>query len=541
MRELFNNNNLPQAINLKKEIAKVTQFNNRYKQSSFFKDTSNGFQSSFFDPYSTTFNYYRNLKTADGFFNREVDCRTLRRVSKKASIINLCILNIQRKIKPFLKASYNKNISGFVIHKKEENPFDVVEKKSNERAEIEKFLINTGLEENSDRDNFQKFCLKIVRDVLEIDQVSTEIGFTKAGQPYAFWAVDGATIERVLPNQDNPFNIKFIQVIDNIPQAYFPEGSLIFDFQNPRSDIYHSFYGYSYVEQAIDLITSEINAFNYNAGFFTDNKLPRGMLLLNGNANQESIQEIEDYICDVMSGGASNQWHIPIIPAGTGKSGDNASAISWVNLNGTNREMEFQNWLDFLISEIVALFGCSVDELGLQINKSQPVFEHNKSTEINASKSQILNDVLSFLQTYLNRIITKFYPEYEISFIGYEKEDPKAMLDITKGELDTYKVVNEIRKEKGLPPLKSDWANECPANPQLVQMYQSAKMNEQQEGGMEDVGDMEEDTEGGFGEDTENSENENINGEAWDEVENNNNSDDVEKSIQKSQSKLFFL
>ena len=473
-----------EPISVQREINRLSRITKRFQTTEFFKKTDGQTaQSSFFDDLTIVNNVYGNLKTADGHFNREVDCQTLRRVSKKAWIINLCITNVQKKMKPFFKPSTNRNLRGFVVKKTGEDVIKAAGQKSKERTLIEQFLLNTGFDKNTDRDNLSRFCTKIVRDALEIDQVATEIGYTRAGKPYAFWAVDGATIEKVLPDQENPYNIKHVQIINSIPKAFYPEGSLIFDYQNPRTDINYSFYGYSVVEQAIDLITSTINAFTYNSGFFTENKLPRGMLLLDGNASQETVEQMEDYIADIMSGSPSNQWRVPIIPAGNGTGGD-ANAIKWVALGGTNKEMEFQGWLDLLISATVALFGCSMEELGLHSSKSQPVFERNAAPEIEASKSLVLGDMLSFIQQYLNKIIEKVFPGYEIEFVGYERDDPKQILDLTKGELEAYKTVNEVRKEKGLPPLESKWANECPANPQLVQMYQAEQMDDS--GGMED-------------------------------------------------------
>lgn len=502
----MNNNKLlpaqPTPIDIKNEIERMNRTARRFQNSGYFKPKQDGAQSSFFDEWTVTNNLYGNLKTADGHINREVDCKTLRRVSKKAWIINLCILNVQKKIKPFLKPSTNRNIRGFVVKKIGEDVIKAAGQKSKEREEIERFLLNTGTEKSYDRDNFTRWGLKFVRDALEIDQNATEIGYTRAGKPYAFWAVDGATIEKVLPNQDNPYNIKHVQIINAIPTAYYPEGTLIFDYQNPRTDVNFSFYGYSAVEQAIDLITSCINAFTYNAGFFTENKLPRGMLLLDGNANQETVEQMEDYIADTMSGSVTNQWRVPIIPAGNGKDGE-ANSIKWISLTGTNKEMEFQNWLDFLTSAIVSLFGCSMEELGLHSSKSQAMFERNTTPEIEASKSLILGDMLSYMQQYINQIVEKAFPGYEIEFVGYERDDPKQILDLTKGELESYKTLNEVRKEKGLKPIEADWADKCPANPQLVQMYQSSQMDG---GGMEDIEGAEEETlegNGDFGEEEE--------------------------------------
>lgn len=512
-----------QPIDIKREVNRAKKYSRQFIPIDYARAKQDGSQTSFFDPYREVENEYGNLRTADGHFNREVDCQTLRRVSKKAWIINLCIINVQKKIKPFLKPSTNRNLRGFVVKKIGEDVVKATGQKSEQRTEIERFLLNTGIEKSPDRDNFTRFCIKILRDALEIDQVATEIGRTVSGKVYAFWAVDGATIERVLPNQDNPLHIKYVQVIDSIPQAFYPEDTLIFDYQNPRSDVRYSFYGYSPVEQAIDLITSTINAFTYNAGFFTENKLPRGMLLLDGNANQETVEQMEDYLCDIMSGTTANQWRVPIIPAGNGTSGENNS-IKWVSLGGTNKEMEFQGWLDFLTSAIVSLFGCSMEELGLHSSKSQPIFEHNTTPEIEASKSLVLGDMLSFLQQYINQILEKAYPGYEIEFVGYERDDPKLILDLTKTELESFKTLNEVRKEKGLKPIEADWADKCPANPQFVQMYQSAQMDG---GGMEDPDEEgadfsgEENSGGGdFGEENAD-ESENVDNDAWGEIAGN--------------------
>ena len=213
--------------------------------------------------------------------------------------------------------------------------------------------------------------------------------------------------------------------------------------------------------------------------------------------------------------------------------------------------MEFQGWLDFLTSAIVSLFGCSMEELGLHSSKSQPVFERNTAPEIEASKSLVLGDMLSFLQQYLNQIIEKVFPGYEIEFVGYERDDPKQIIDLAKGELESYKTLNEVRKEKGLKPIEADWADKCPANPQLVQMYQAAQMDA---GGMEDIESSAEGNElsennGGFGEvkdekpDEENTEDtENVDKDAWSEIADGNNdknnteseSEDEETGVSKS-------
>ncbi len=473
-------------VNIKKLLAK---YGSQYSQ----YEREPGYNSFFFDPYDTHYSVYGNLRCADRTQFGDVSCQTLRRVSKKAFIINICINHVLKKIKPFLKPSTTMNQRGFVVVK--DGNADELGKSDGTEKEIERFIMSTGLTEDSGRDNFPRFALKILRDCLEIDQVATEIGFRRNGKPCSFHAVDSATILKVIPGQHNPDNIEFIQVIDGIPQAYFPNGTIVFDYLNPRTDVNHPFYGYSYVDQVIDLVTASINTFAYNAGFFTENKLPRGMLLVDGNVSDATIESMEDYIADMMSGGPAGQWKVPIIPSGG--SGDNSRSISWVPLSNTSREMEFQQWMDYQTSCIVAMFGCSMDELGLQSNKSQALFEHQGATQIKAAKSTILGDMLAFLQDYMTRIIGVFYPGYRLEFVGYETDDPKALADLASAELNSYRTLNEVRKERGEDALEFEWAN-IPLNPQAVQLYNSAKMQEQPGGGMG----LEDDEGGGeFGED----------------------------------------
>jgi hypothetical protein len=526
--------NQPTPIDIQRELIKVQ---NRYSNLGTYKrdnPNNNGLQSFLYDPLQIVDNRYGTLRTADRFQNRSISPATLRRVASKAWIISICKLNMIRHIEPFLKPSTNKNLRGFIIKKKGEDISKACGKKSKEAGAIETFLLNTGFEEDDDReDTFIKYCTKIINDFFDIDQIATEIRYNRIGKPFDFWAIDAATIEKVIPGQDNPEKIKYVQVIDHIPCAFYTKKELIFDYQNARSDVLYSFYCYSYVEQAIDLITAFINTFAYNAGFFTENKLPRGMLLIDGDASQETIETIQDYIFELLSGNPTSQWRIPIVPSGH-KKGEGGE-IKWVQLSGNNKEMEFQTWLDTLISAICSLFGTSIDDIGLSNQKSQPLQKDSTKYELKENKSRVLGNILGYLQAYLNRIIAIINPDYELEFVGYECEGPKAVLDLAKTEIETYKTLNEMREEKGLKALDHEWAD-IPLNPQAVQLYNSEKMGGGMSG-MEDVGDM--DGMGGmseegadFGEDTEDDE-ETSEGDFGEDTEEG----EFEKSLRRNKSK----
>lgn len=429
----------------------------------------------FVDPFRTSGNSYANLRTVRRTQNGGVACSVLRNIAKKAWIINLCIGHTIKKATPFFKESSSENLRGFVF-RDSKGKLATGEKKD----ELVKFLKNTGNYDDPNRDKFGRYCKKILRDLLTLDQVATELQYDKKGDICAFFAVDSGTIERVLPEtkEKSQENFDYLQIVEGAVVTGYSADKLLFDFENPRTDIYNSMYGYSYVEQAIDLVTSVINTFMYNAGNFTDNKLPRGMLLLNGDVNMENVEQIGDYIAEIMSGGPLNQWRIPILPSG-GK--DNS--IEWKVLNA-NREMEFQSWLDYLTAGVVSMFGCSVDELGLQINKSQAVFDGGNDSKLKASKSLVLGDVLGFLEEYINRIIEKLDTDLKFEFVGYEKDNPSTVADLDEKECRTWKAINEKREEKGYKKIdlsKIENPADLPMNVQLVQLFQSQQMNDQGE------------------------------------------------------------
>ena len=451
-----------------------------------------GLQSIFIDPLMLNTNYWGKVRTISPYY-KGVSYRTLRRVSEKAWILNLCISNIIKKVRPFLKPIQENNNRGFSIKKKrtiDNNSQKMTTKEKKVARELEEFFLNTGDVEDLNRtDDLDKYVSKLLRDLCQLDQIACEIEKTKGGEVCAFWAVDPATIEIALSQSIKETGIKFVQVINHIPYAFYEEGELLFDCMNPRTDIERSGYGYSVVEQAIDLITSSINTFIYNAGFFTENKIPRGFLLLNGDADQEEVDKMEDYIVNIMSGSPSSLWRVPIVPSGKNEGGEGSRHLEWVNLQGTNKEMEFQAWFDLQLSGIVGLFGFSMEDLGLHSQKSAPLIGNDVSPKIESSKSLVLGDMLSFLQKHFNMILKYKNPEYEFEFVGYERDDPKVILDMDKEEVSSYKTLNEKREEKGYKALDfteiKNPAN-LPMNPQVIQAWQGV----QQGGNEEEMGDI---------------------------------------------------
>jgi hypothetical protein len=469
-------------------------------------------KSFFVDPLALETNAYGSVRTISPWYGRTISCRVLRRVSEKAWVLNLCIQNLTKKIRPYLKPATEENQRGFKIKHKgaAEKKRDMTDAEKKAAQALEQFFLTTGdIEDSKRKDDLDKYTTKIIRDVCQLDQIASEIQRTRGGEVCAFWAVDAATVEVALPESEDTTGVSYAQVINRIPYAYYALDEFIFDCMNPRTDIEKAGYGYSIVEQSIDLVTSAINTFMYNAGFFTENKLPRGVLLLNGDADTDEVEDIEDYISNLLSGPPSSQWKIPIIPSGKDKNSDSAGRrFEWVNLQGTNKEMEFQAWFDLQLSGVVGMFGFSMEDLGLHSQKSQPFIGTNTEPKQEASKSLVLGDMLGFLQKHFNTILTYKNPAFEFEFVGYEKDDPRLTFEIDREEVGTWKSLNEKRAEKGQEALditKIKNPADLPMNSQAIQAWQHLQQQSGSPfgnmGGMDDMGEG-----GDFGQDDENAE-----------------------------------
>ncbi len=410
--------------------------------------------------------------------NRGISYRLLRRVAERAWIINAIVAHYIRNITPYMKPSTDKNVRGFTIRPKDQAESN---SKANKRAnELMQFFVQTGFVPDVEReDDLRNYSAKITRDVLTLDQVATEIQRNRAKKPIAFWAIDAGTIIKVWDEENNSEDaIRYIQEIDLSPVAYYTRNDLIFDYLNPRTDVEHAGYGYSMVEQAVDLVTGLINSFMYNMGFFTEDRLPRGMLLLQGDADMEEVEMIEDYLVNIMSGGPLSKWHVPIIPAGRGIEGNASEGnrkFEWVSLQGSNKDMEFSQWTEFLWSSIAALFGVDLEELGIRTSKSTTLLGQNVQPRLEASKSRGLGSMLGFIESHLQKILDMVDPKYDFEFVGYERDDPIQKYDMRERQLRTTKTLDELRKEDGDKPFNQPWSS-IPLNPYIVQLYQQAAM-----------------------------------------------------------------
>lgn len=399
-----------------------------------------------------------------------IDFPVLRQAVEKLPLVN-AIINLRvDQILPYTQFTEDDNEKGYTLRYLGKGEPDEKRMKL-----LREFIEQTGFKYDSLReDDFQDYVQMIVRDIYTVDQIATELQYNRAKQIAAFWLMDGTTIRRVEQNSDFEQGIRFVQQIDDQIYAKYTADQLIFDYKFKRSDIRYRGFGYSPVEQAIDVITTLLFGYNYIRDQLIKDKMPRGFISVMGDVGKPQLDSIRNYWYAAMSG-MGGQWNIPILP-----SGKDGVGMDFKLLAHNNKEMEFHKTIMFVTTMIGAVFGVDVAEMGIKTDDSTAMIGENSFNKVQVSRERGLRSILMFLQQHMGKILRKITKDYRMEFVGVEPEDLDKKSQIRQREIATHKTVDELRLEDGLEAYNEEWS-QIPANPTIIQLYLQLKQMEQME------------------------------------------------------------
>lgn len=426
----------------------------------------------------------------------------LRRMASKDAVVSAIITTRVNQVSTFTApARFSRAGIGYEIRMR-----DPEERPSKEDMElmvsIEKFLENTGYNKDNNRDDFDTFIRKIVRDRLTYDQVAFEIVPDRKGRPAEFYAIDAATIRIASENLvadskesgiKNNDLIKYVQIVDNKIVAYYTAEELAFGTANPRTDLYVSGYGFSELEMLIHQITSHLWAEEYNSRFFSQGGTTKGILNLKGSANAPiSPHQLAAFKRQWISqvSGMTGAWKTPVV---------SVDGLEYINVSQSNREMEFEKWLNYLINIACAVYQIDPAEVnfpnrgGATSSGGGGLGDGGIEERLKHSKDKGLRPLLRFIESLINKhIVSKFDDRFVFAFVGLDQKSEKEILDTQSTKVKTYLTVNEVRKEEGLPPIEGGDIILDPTYIQyLSQKAQQDMMAQQMGGGDLDDGDDE--------------------------------------------------
>lgn len=479
---------------------------------------------------------------------------TLYQMATKNSVVGAVINTRVNQVSSFTKPSrFNKDKLGYEIRLR--NPTAVpTEEQTRMMTAIETFIENCGYKKDNTRDDFDQFIRKVVRDSLTYDQLTFEIIPDRKGLPAEFLAVDASTIRAaseefrfdpymsdIAPKSSD--KVSYVQVIDGSVVSWFTSNELAFGIRNPRTSIYMQPYGFSELEQLITQITSHLYAEEYNSKFFSQGGTTKGIINLKQDPNGVmSTQQLESFKRQWRSQvtGMTGAWKTPVVQIPNG--------IEYLNVSQSNREMEFEKWMNYLINIVCAVYQIDPAEVNFPNNGGVAgtgggIFESSNESKLKNSKDKGLRPLLRFIESLMNKyIVSRFSEEFVFNFTGVDEKSEDEEADFDTKTSKVYRTVNEIRADHGKEPLPHGDIILDPSYLNYIQQKEAAEQGQQMSemGGMGENSNFSlEDTEENPEEPT-NSENEENSEEDYSEYEpteeqsedySDYTSEDVEKSL----------
>lgn len=336
--------------------------------------------------------------------------------------------------------------------------------------------------------DFEAFTRMVMRDSLTLDQACFEILRTRRGQVAGFVPVDAATIRRAVPSAEerkagryvaSP-EVAFVQVIQQQRVAAWAPHELGFGIRRPRSNIYVNRYGFPELEEVMKAITALIHAESYNAQNFTHGLHASGLLAVKSRMDVDAFENLRKQFYALLSG-AFRTRKTPIIQLNP----QDNEEIQSINLANTNKEMEFQEWIAFLMKIACAIFQMDPAEINFvhgAEGQTGALTQSGPEMRVQYSKERGLRPLLRAYAKWLNHwIIQAIDPRFELRFVGLEEQLKNSRLERDIKLLGGYMTYNEIRKRNDLPPLDNPAADMIGTATYVNAAMQAAAMAQEQE------------------------------------------------------------
>jgi len=374
------------------------------------------------------------------------------RVPVISSVINTRI----NQVAEFAKAVNEDDGLGFQIRLKDRKALATDEDKQN-ILKITEFVKSCGDNRITFETDFEGFLRMLVRDSLIFDQACFEIVRNENGYVCGFLNVDSSTIRRsALTDEEkkqgrrSPDGVQFVQVLNNQIVAQYKALDLCWGIRRPRSEIRFRGYGFPELEELVKVITHICNAEVFNSNNFTNGISASGIIAIKSKMNPNLFKSFRKEFYSMLTG-ASNSKRTPLIQLDP----SNNEEVQSINLSNTNREMEYQEWMNYLLKITCAMFQIDPAEIGFNFGvegQNSAIFSMGVQDRAILSKEKGLRPLLRAIESWINRyIIDQVDSRYELTFVGLDSipKDKQLEMDLKKM---AFMTLNEIRAKYDLPP-----------------------------------------------------------------------------------------
>jgi phage portal protein BeeE len=294
---------------------------------------------------------------------------------------------------------------------------------------------------NAAVESFRSWVEPILEDILVLDAGCIEKERTLGGDVFALHAVDGGKIKLNSLWDGDPDETRYWWVPTPQYEVPFRNEDLVYVMANPRT---YSVMGLSPLETLKLTIDSEVNGSAYNSRQVT-NAAPDGLLDLGEGARPEQIEGFKSY------------WLSEVAGKGAMAFIGGTKGAKFVPFRGSNREMQYQEWLQYLVRKIAAVYAISPQDLGLTFDINRATAE----TQQENTEDRGLRPLLALVQDYFTREIvwdrsfggTKNNLAFRFTRLNIKESMSKANINKLALANMPWKSVNEARLDEGRAPL----------------------------------------------------------------------------------------
>jgi len=305
---------------------------------------------------------------------------------------------------------------------------------------------------NTAVESFRSWVEPIIEDILVLDAGVIEIERTLGGAIAGLHAVDGARVKVSSVWDGNPRESRYWW--NPVPETDIPfrNEDMLYIMANPRT---YSVLGLSPLETLKMTIDAEVTGSQYNRRQ-VEQAAPDGIFDLGEGARPDQVEAFQGY------------WRAEV--AGRSALGflGGTKGAKFIPFRPSNRDMQYDEWLKYLVRKICAVYLISPQDIGLTMDINRATGEVQQEM----SEDQGLRPLLALIQDYFTREIVwdQSYGgaanNLAFRFTRLNIKESMSKANINKLALAgmPWKPVNEARLDEGRLPLGDPLDPENPYN-----------------------------------------------------------------------------
>ena len=271
----------------------------------------------------------------------------------------------------------------------------------------------------------------------------------------------------------------WVQVVNGRPvQAFDNKECVVHNFY-PVPDVELDGYPVTPIDTMISAVTTHINIVTHNKIYFQTGRAARGMLVIKSDDADENVMVRVKSQFNASINSVANAHRMPVFAVGTGDD------ISWVPIDNSGRDMEFQYLTDMNARVILSAFQMSPEELPgwsylSRGTNSQSLSESNNEYSLIAARDLGIRPLLAQFEDFINVEIFPLFDEAlsklcRIKLVGLDAETAEKESIRTQQDAPLHMTYDQVLGKVEKKVVGKLFGGEFPLNPQFQSVLDKYK------------------------------------------------------------------